>query len=90
VEEWTTLRWLHAQGKSIRTIAKELGVARNTVRAAVRMEQAPHYQRPHRTNPKLIAFAAEIEQMVFVQRFNGSRILRQLRARGYTGCNTAL
>ena len=90
MDEWTTIRYLRAQGKPIRAIAKELGVARNTVRAALRREEVPRYQRPRRPNPKLVALADEIEHMLFEQDFIGSRILRELRARGYDGGKTAL
>ena len=90
MEAWTTIRYLHAQGKSIRVIASELGIARNTVRAALRTDRAPQYSRPPRSNPKLTPFATEIEAMVFEQQFIGSRILRELQTRGYTGGATAL
>ena len=86
----TTIRFLHAQGKSIKAIAAELGVARNTVRLAVRREEAPVDARPARPNPQLAPFAEEIERMVVVERFIGSRIVRELTARGYTGGETAV
>ena len=35
-------------------------------------------------------FAEEIERMVVVERFTGSRIVRELKARGYTGGETAV
>ncbi len=90
VDQWTTIRYLHAQGTSIRVIAHQLGVARNTVRAALRSEDAPRYQRPARPNPQLVPFIDQIERMLFEQRFIGSRILRELRTRGYDGGKTAL
>jgi len=90
VEGWTTIRYLHAQGKSIKGIAAELGVARNTVRLALRRDGPPKYQRPARPNPKLAPFLDEIERMVEVERFIGSRVLRELKARGYAGGATAL
>lgn len=90
MEGWTTIRYLHAQGKSIRAIAEELAIARNTVRAALRRDGPPHYVRPKRPNPKLVPFADEIRRMYFEQHFIGSRILRELRALGYQGGPTAL
>lgn len=90
VEAWTTIRYLHAQGKPVRAIAKEVGVARNTVRAALRHEQPPRYTRPQRPNPQLTPFADVIQQMALAQQFIGTRILRELRDRGYTGGPTAL
>lgn len=90
MEPWTTIRYLHAQGKSIHAIAKELDSARNTVRAALRQENPPHYSRPERPNPKIEPFAKQIEHMLFEQKFIGSRILRELKGLGYGGRPTAL
>lgn len=90
VEEWTTIRYLHAQGKSIRAIGKELSVARNTVRAALRRERSPRYTRPTRRNAKLTPFVDDIRRMFLEQQFIGTRIFRELRARGYEGRLTAL
>lgn len=49
VEDWAEIRRLHfAEGIGIKTIAKRLGVARNTVRTAVRSASPPAYQRARR------------------------------------------
>lgn len=49
VEDWAEIRRLHfAEGLGIKTIAKRLGVARNTVRIAVRSGRPPAYRRPRR------------------------------------------
>jgi transposase len=46
VEDWAEVRRLHfAEGKAIKVIARELGLARNTVRAAVRSSEPPRYER---------------------------------------------
>jgi transposase len=90
VEAWTTIRYLHAQGKGVRAIAAELGIARNTVRAALRDDQPARYQRPSRPNPQLLPYTDAIGQMALEQQLIGSRILRELQARGYTGGKTAL
>jgi len=90
VEAWTTIRYLRAQGKTIRAIARELGLSRNTVRAALREENPPTYTRLPRANPKLAPFLPQIEEMVVGQKFIGSRILRELRALGYRGGPAAL
>lgn len=90
MEGWTTIRYLHAQGKGVRTIAKELGLARNTVRAAIRDEQVPHRTRAKRPNPELAPYAERIRQMALSQRLIGSRIVRELRTLGYQGGSTAL
>jgi len=46
VEDWAEMRRLHrAEGMGIKAIAKHLGVARNTVRDAVRSTEPPRYER---------------------------------------------
>jgi transposase len=46
VEDWAEIRRLHrADGLPIKTIARTLGVSRNTVRAAISSESPPKYQR---------------------------------------------
>ena len=46
VEEWAEIRRLHrAEGMSIKAIMRQLGVARNTVRAALRSDEPQRYQR---------------------------------------------
>jgi transposase len=90
MEEWTTIRYLHAQGKSVRAIARELNVARNTVRQAVRANNRTSYQRPPRTNPQLAPFLTQIQEWVHRDQLIGSRILRELNQRGYQGKATAL
>jgi transposase len=47
VEDWAEIRRLHrAERMSIKAIARRLGVARNTVREALRSTEPPRYQRP--------------------------------------------
>ena len=47
VEDWAEIRRLHrAEAMSIKAIARRLGVARNTVREALRSTEPPRYERP--------------------------------------------
>lgn len=49
VDEWAEIRRLHlAEGLGVKTIARRLGRARNTVRSAVRSEGPPKYERKRR------------------------------------------
>ncbi len=53
----------HVQGKSIRSIAKSMGVSRNTVRKVLRSgESAPKHRRPDQPHPKLGDFIPELER----------------------------
>jgi len=53
VDDWAEIRRLHfAERLGIRTIARQLGSARNTVRVAVRSGSPPSYERPRR--PSLV------------------------------------
>ena len=45
VEDWAEIRRLHrAEGLSIKAITRRLGVARNTVRDALRSDEPPRYE----------------------------------------------
>jgi len=49
VEEWAEIRRLHfAEKMPIKEITRRLGVARNTVRTAIRSPEPPHYRRAAR------------------------------------------
>ena len=49
VEDWAEIRRLHrADGVPIKEIARRLGLARNTVRAALVSDRPPQYQRVSR------------------------------------------
>lgn len=49
VEDWAEIRQLHrAEGLSIKEIARRLGIARNTVRTAVRSDAPPVFDRKPR------------------------------------------
>ena len=46
VEDWAEIRRLHrAEGLPIRQIARVLGISRNTVKAALKSERPPRYER---------------------------------------------
>jgi len=85
MEDWVTIRNLHKRGKSIGEIVRTMGISRNTVRKALRSEQGPKYQRKERQHPELSRFADYIRQQIIVKQLRGSRVLEDLRSKGYTG-----
>ncbi len=79
-----TLRELAAQGKSIRTIVAETGIARNTVRKYLRgcPQAAPRPLRPSKLDP----FKDQIRTWITQDRLlNCETMLERLQAQGYSG-----
>jgi transposase len=79
-----TLRELAVQGHSVRAIARELGLSRNTVRKFVRgtPDLQPRVRRPSKLDP----FAEQIRQWVQEDHlYNCVTLLGRLRAQGYSG-----
>jgi transposase len=91
VEEWAEIRRLHfAERVPIKEIARRLGVARNTVRAAVRSEGPPVFQRVPRPSavdavePRVRELLAEFPRMpatVLAERIGWDRSLTVLKDR---------
>lgn len=89
VEEWSTIRCLKARGVSSRSIARQLGISRNTVKRALERDDPPCYRRKAKPSPKLEPFEDHIQSMLG-KRLIGTRILRELRKLGYEGSRAAL
>ena len=93
VEAALEIRVLHRHGKSIREIARETGVARNTVRRYLRDEEAARYKpRPPRST-KLDPFKAYVAERLgsaAPEWIPASVLLMELRERGYSGGCTML
>lgn len=81
---------LHGQGLSIRQIAAELGIARNTVRTYLRAEGVPKAKPRPKRGSRLDPFAPHIDERLAAGVNNCVVLLRELRARGYTGGYTIL
>ena len=91
VEEWAEIRRLHrGEGMAVKAIARRLGVARNTVRAALRAEMAPRYEREgpgsavDRFEPairRLLAVTPDMPATVVAERIGWKRGMTVLRDR---------
>lgn len=81
---------LHGAGQSVRAIAQQLGIARNTVRKFLRapavLQPAP---RPRRAS-KLAPYVPYIQQSLADGVDNCAVLLREWRAQSYTGGHTIL
>ncbi|HKZ24307.1 MAG TPA: IS21 family transposase [Acidimicrobiia bacterium] len=91
VEDWAEIRRLHrAEGVGIKTIAKRLGVARNTVRTVLRSDAPPRYERTTRGSivdgfepeiRKLLKDFPEMPATVIAERIDWSGGMTVLRDR---------
>ncbi len=91
VEEWAEIRRLHrAEQMGVKAIARHLGVARNTVRSALRAEAAPKYERPGRGSAvdafepairQLLAATPSMPATVIAERIGWTRGITVLRDR---------
>jgi transposase len=91
VEDWAEIRRLYlAERMSIKAVAKKLGLARNTVRNAVRSVQPPRYVRTgsgsivDEVEPRIRALLKEFPQMpatVIAERIGWDRSLTVLKER---------
>lgn len=85
------LHALYRQCQSIRQVAKELGISRNTVRKYLRNPGLPQsHPRPPRES-KLASYHEYIKRRVLEDGvYNSQVLLRELRAMGYEGGRTIL
>ncbi|MFP3869076.1 MAG: IS21 family transposase, partial [Desulfobacteraceae bacterium] len=88
MEVWHTIQVWPRQGRSMRSIARELGNSRNTVKRYGDNQIPPRYvrQSPGR---RLDHYVDRIQAMR-AQKFIGTRIFHELRQLGYTGSLTSV
>lgn len=91
MDQWVTIRTLKRQNPSwgSRMLAKIVGVSRNTVKRALADEEEPRYERPVRINAALAPFQEYIHQQLIVKGLCGSRVLKEIRSKGFTGSQSA-
>lgn len=91
-------RAFHVQGWSMKKIARELHVSRNTVRKILRSDETDFsYERERQPLPKTGVWKAEIERLLATNEGRSSRerltlirIYEELRALGYDGSYDAI
>jgi transposase len=90
MEDWVTIKNLkkHNPKLGTRQIARLLGVSRNTVKKALQRNEVPEYKRQKKISA-LEPFRDIISEMANVKHFKGSRILNEVRSKGYKGSQTA-
>jgi transposase len=85
MEDWAAVQKIYKQTCSKRKTAKILGISRNTVKRLLKMDHEPAYHR--RVTHSIIDPYVEqiVEWRCEPYEFNGTRIFRELKARGYGG-----
>jgi len=91
MEDWVTIKNLKLKNPNMgtRSIAKTLGISRNTVKAALASNNAPEYSRDERINPDISPFESVIKEMLWQKRYKGSRILNEIISKGFKGSKSA-
>ncbi len=91
MEDWVTIRTLKAKNPKMtnREIARLIGISHHTVKTALASGDPPAYNRGNKANPKLDPFREVIFEMANIKHFRTSRIINELRSKGYTGGKTA-
>ena len=85
LQDWAAVQRVYKQTQSKRETARILGMSRNTVRKLLEQKEEPTYNRMIYKS-KLDDFKEQIiEWRCEPFLFNGTRIFRELKARGYTG-----
>ena len=92
MEDWVTIQNLKRRNPKIgtREIAKLVGCSRNTVKAALKREQHTGYNREERINPDIEPFEQFIRDGIINKRLRGSRVLADIKSKGYKGSQAAL
>lgn len=91
-------RAFHDQGQGIKTIARDLGVSRGTVRKVVRGDDTEfRYERAVQPAPKLGAFIEDLTAILEAEavlprreRRSRQRLFEELRGRGYEGAHDSV
>jgi len=73
-----------------RQIAKLVGCSRNTVKTALKREQHKGYERKEQINPDIAPFEKYIRDSILNKRLRVSRVLEDIRCKGYKGSQSAL
>ena len=85
LEDWAAVQKVYKQTKSKRATAKILNISRNTVKRLLDMTEPPVYRRTEYSSKIDEYKELIIEWRCDPYNYNGTRIFRELKERGYTG-----
>jgi transposase len=91
MEDWVTIRNLKKRNPALgtRTIAGLIGISRNTVKAALKNNQEPQYERKECVNDDIKPYEDYIFEALTNTRLLKSRVLEDIKSKGYKGSKSA-
>jgi transposase len=84
-ERYMDIFALRRQGFSFRTIAKKLGIHRNTVKKYLTQEKPPQYTRTSKKEPVLSSYLPLIDEWLSQDNYQASWIYTRIKQLGYNG-----
>ncbi|MDN5095674.1 hypothetical protein ACOTVO_02660 [Aliarcobacter butzleri] len=93
MEDWVTIRNLKKKDPNLgtRTIALILGISKNTVKKALTSDDLPLYNRGEKKiNEHVVPFIDFIKELFLKKNLKASRILKDIKSKGYKGSQYAL
>lgn len=93
MEDWVTIKNLKKKNPNLgtRTIADMLGISRNTVKKALASDELPLYNRGEKKiNEHIVPFVDFIKESFLKKNLKASRILKDIKSKGYQGTQYAL
>ncbi len=93
MEDWVSIRNIRAKNPKLgtRKIAELLGISRNTVKKALKSDEAPEYNRGKITiNEHVEPFVGFIKESFLKKGLKAARILKDISSKGYKGSEYAL
>ena len=92
---WTSIKVLKEKGQSIKKIARELRISRNTVRKVLRKGSYREFRNTDEVKAKVsrshaAQFHDQLIEMLIKQKFIGTRIFNEIKTQGYEGSRSAL
>lgn len=86
LQDWYKVKEMHRNGVSIKKIARDLGMSKNTVKRLIKLDEEPKYKRA--LIPTKVDDYKDIIRSWYLDKeydFNGTRIYRELCKKGYEG-----
>jgi len=84
------LHQMRKEGKSVRSISRETGLSRNTVKRYLKAQGIPEKKGRKKRGSKLDPFQKEIQEMMKLGIFNCEVIYGKLKELGYQGGKTII